>query len=227
MATAPNLFTTAKVLETKATAGKKPVKTKTLLEGLELYAAIDHSIKWLTTALATAKTAVGEAALEKFVADGIAAKAKPENFDAEEGKATGNIQLKKRASTSGLNDIERDLCDTHKVPTVEVSDRAETFIFNPDHAKWLEVNAAKVSAALLKLGAPTDIIQMQTATTKTVTTDDSLAYVFRTFFKKPEVIAQLLPVVGTLAIKPKYAASEVDIINDDKALEVIKGFIGS
>lgn len=226
----PNLFTTAKVLETKAAAGKKSVKGKTLLEGLELYAALDHSIKWLKTALETAKATVGEAALEKFVADGIATKKQPENFDAEEGKATGNIQLKKRSSASALNDIERELCEEHKIPTVVVADRTEGFLLDmtvPGANEWLQKHADKLSAFLVKNNAPAEFLKQQTATTKTITTEDSLDFIFRTFTKKPELIAQLLPVVGTLAIKPKYKASEVDTANDDNALEVIKRFIES
>jgi hypothetical protein len=218
-----NLFTTAKVIKAKDTAGKKPEKSKTLVEGLEVYAAIDHSIKWLKTLLETSKFTVAEVANQKFIADGIKILGKPANFDGEEGDATGNIQLKKRMSTSGLNDIEKELAAEYKIPTVEVSDRPETYIFNPDHAEWLQKNAAKVSAALIKLGAPDDVIQFQNATTKTVVTDDSIDFVFRTYAKKPEVIAQLLPVVSTFAIKPKF--DNGDDGANDKALNVIKGFI--
>jgi hypothetical protein len=221
---ATNLFTTAKVIEAKGTAGKKSAKSLTLIEGLEVYAAIDHSIKWLKTVLETSKGIVAETAIQKFIADGIKALAKPANFDGEEGDATGNIQLKKRMSTSGLNDIEKELAAEYKIPTVELSDRPETYIFNPAHAEWLQKNAAKVSAALIKLGAPEDVIQFQNATTRVITTDDSIDFVFRTYAKKPDVIAQLLPVVSTFAIKPKF--DDGDDAANDKALNVIKSFIG-
>jgi hypothetical protein len=220
----PNLFDTAKVLETKASAGKKPAKSRTLIEGLELYAAIDHSIKWLKTTLETAKVTVIDAALEKFIADGIATKAKPGSFDAEEGKATGNLQFKKRSSASGLNPIERDLCETHKVPTEELADRPEGILWNQAHDAWLQANSAKISAALAKLDAPADIFLKQTASTKVVTTDDSIDFVFRTYAKKPDILAQLIPVVATLAVKAKYDAGD-DSVNDT-ALDAIKEFLG-
>lgn len=222
---ATNLFSTATVLEAKGSKAKKPAKSYVLVEGLELYAAIDHSIKWLKTVLETTKSTISETAIEKFVADGVKIGAKPANFDGEEGKATANIQLRKRSSASGLNDIEVALCNEHKVPTEQTSDRAETYIFNPAHLAWIEANGMKISAALSKIpGAPADLIQKQEATTKVITTDDSLDFVFRTLSKKPGVIAQLLPVVGSLAIKPKY--DDGDESANDKALEVIQKFVG-
>lgn len=221
---AANLFTTAKVLEAKGTKAKKPVKVTTLVEGLELYAALDHSIKWLKTVLETTKTTVLETAIQKFVTDGARLQSKPTNFDGEEGKATANIQLKKRASTSGLNDIELELVNEYKVPVEQVSDRPETLIVNPEHLEWLLKNSDKISAAITKIpGAPTELFQMQQATTKFVTTDDSIDFVFRTFNKKPEVIAKLLPVIATLAIKPKFDTADESV--NDTALDVIKEFL--
>lgn len=221
-----NLFKNATVVEAKGTKGKKTAKATTEVEGLELYAAIDHSIKWLKTLLETTKTTVIEVATHKFVADGVKIGGKPANFDGEEGKAVANIQLKKRSSASGLNDIELALCNEYNVPTEQVSDRPVTYIFNPAHLAWIEANGMKLSAALAKIpGAPGDLIQKQEATTKIITTDDSLDFVFRTLAKKPDVIAQLLPVVGTLAIKPKYEASEIASSNDSNALETIKTLI--
>jgi hypothetical protein len=214
MATA-NLFKNAKVIEAKGTAKAKPNKAKILVEGLEVYAAIDHAIKWLTTSLATAKMPIAEFASEKAIADGSKLKAKAwSSFDAEEGNATANIQLKKRSTNSGLNDIEKELVATYKVPVEVAADRPETFIINPERLDWINKNADVVSKALAKLGAPDDIIQFQTATTKTVTTDDSIDFVFRTYADKPDVIAQLLPVVGVVSIKPKFSGD---------ALEVLKG----
>lgn len=214
-----NLFETAKsVKPATSAAGKKAPAT--LIEKLEVYAAIDHTVKWLKTLGETVKSSINEVATEKFVTDGCALKKQPENFDAKEGKATGNIQCKKRASNSALTDIEIELANRYDVP---LTNDQKLFVFNPIHQAWLAENAAKVSAALAKLGAPTDIIATSGGD-KTITTDDSIDFVFRTYADKPEVVEALLPVVGVIAVKPKFAEGGETVNNT--AFDTLKAYLG-
>lgn len=220
-----NLFKNAKTLEAKGATAKKAAKTKTLVEGLELYAAIDHASKWLKTLLETAKSAVAESVTDKFIADGINDEVKLANFDGEEGKATGNIQLKKRSSASGLNDIELAILDRYDISVKEVEDRPETYIINPVHLGWLAKNGDKLSKFISKLDdAPADLFLFQESTKKTITTDTSIDEVFQKYASKPHMIRHLLPVVTTLAIKPTFDEGSDNA--NEKALSVIKAFIG-
>lgn len=223
---ATNLFKTASVIAAKPVAGKKPIVRAILIEYLEVYAAIDHTTKWLKGIAEVVKTSVVDAAKAKFIADGIAKKAKPDSFDGKEGDATAKLIIGKRSSASGLNDVEKELAAKYNVPVEVVADRPETFIINPEHLDWINKNGAKVSAALMKLGAPQDIIKFQETTTKTVTTEDSIDYVFRTYHEKPEIIEALLPVVASISVKPKFNAEESEDENKDAALEVLKAYLG-
>jgi superfamily II helicase len=222
---ATNLFTSAKTIAAKPTAGKKAAKVTTLIEGLEIYAAIDHSVKWLTTIGKTIKADIIDVVTEKFIRDGIAKRGAPVNFDGSEGAAVASIQLRKRSSASGLNDIEIEMAAKYNVPTETVSDRPETFIINTDHLDWLLKNSAKLSAVLNKFGAPPDLFQKQEATTKVVTTDDSIDHVFRNFHDQPSVIAALLPVVTVISVGPKFKAEDEEDLNNQGALALLKSYI--
>lgn len=215
---ATNLFTTAKVVA-KSAAAKKADTAKTEIEGLEIVGAIDHTIKWLTAVLESAKATVWDSASPKFIADGIKAEKQPENFNGFEGKTTANLQLRKRASSSGFNDIELELVNEHKVPTTT---SGGLMFVNPERMEWLMKNSAKISAAIAKIpDAPVDLFQVQP--TKTVASDATIDYVFRAFKKDPATIAKLLPIVSTFAIKPKFDTADEEA--NDKALAVINKFL--
>lgn len=216
-AATPNFITNAKVAPaTKKAAAKTEV---TEVAELELYAAIDHSIKWLTTVLETVKSGIfAETVVPKFVTDGIKAEKKPDNFNASEGAATANIQIKKRASNSAFNEIELAIVEEYKVPT----DTSGGLLYiNPTHMEWLVKNSTKVSAALAKLDAPSDLFEQQA--TKIISADTSLDYVCKQFKNSPDVIAKLLPIVGTLAIKPKFDTADEQA--NEKALALINKYI--
>jgi hypothetical protein len=142
-----------------------------------------------------------------FIADGVKGKQQPENFKGVEGYVEASCQLKKRSSNSGLDDLEIQLCEKHGIPTVEEVDRHECFVFNPAHADWLTKHGPAVSAALIKLGAPADIIQKQDEKKKVCVADDAIDVLF----KKPKaVVDQMLPVVSDLAIRPKVPAENLE-----------------
>ena len=209
----PNLFTTAKVIET-AKKGSAKAKTFLPVDGLEVYAAIDHSIKWLTTLLETAKAPITEFANAKWIEEGIKHKKKPGNFDGSEGDATGNIQLKRRASNSGLTDIEKALCEENDIP---LGTSGGNLMFNPEYTEWVIKNSAKLSAAFAKIeGCPADLIV--TTPVKDVATDESIDVAFKTLGKN--ALAEILPVLTTLAVKPQFDDA------NDKALSIIKSFAG-
>ncbi len=215
MATAPNLFTTAKTVVKKETA-KKAKAAEVEIEGLEIYAAIDATEKALKALKETARTKVTETAREIFIANGAEKGGKPENFNGKEGQATASIQLRQRSSASGLSDIEIEQLTKAGIPTEVVEDRPETFIFNPEHLDWLNKNGKEISKALIKLGAPADVLLFQESTKKTVTTDESL----KTLFTKPvKVIRELFDVVGTFAIRPSLK-------DEERAFELVRGIVG-
>lgn len=209
---ATNLFTSAKTLPAKAAKAKKAEVPAIEIEGLENYAALDALEKAVKTLKETARVAVTDAATDIFVNTGTKINAKPENFKAMEGNATASIQLKQRSSASGLTEIEAAQLDEAGIPTQVVEDRPETYIFNPAHLEWLAKNGAAVSKALIKLGAPDDVIQLQESTKKTVTTAESLDVLFA---KPAKTINELIAIVGSIAVRPSFE-------DQDKAFELVK-----
>lgn len=215
-----NLFATAKVLK-NAAKGKKPASENTLIEGLEVYAAIDHAIKWLKGLLETSGETPRAVAFEKFVNDGIKSGKKPESFNAKEGAGTANIQLRQKSSTSGLTEIEETICRENGVP---LGTAGGEFFFNPEHNDWLLKNGDKISKALASIkDCPPNLLVKKEE--KVIATEDSIPFIFSRFGNKPDLIATLLPMVSTLAIKPKFAVGSDDA--NDKSLEVITAFLGS
>ncbi len=216
MATSTNLFTSAKTVAAKTSKAKKATAPAIDIEGLENYAALDALEKAVKTLKETARAAVNTAAKDVFVDAGTKINAKPENFKGKEGNATASIELKKRSSASGLSDIEIEQLAKAGIPTEEVADRDETYIFNIAHLDWLAKNGAAVSKALVKLGAPADIIQLQEASKKTVTTTESLDVLFT---KPAKIVNELLTIVGTIAIKPSFE-------DQDKAFDLVRKLAG-
>jgi len=224
----PNLFAGLTTVKAK-TAGtaKKPEKAKTFVEGLEVYAAIDHTVKWLKSVQETFKETINSTVIVKFIDDGIAARKAPASFNGEEGASKANLQLRKRSANSALTEMEQEVLAKYGIPTETVADRPETIIINPDHLAWVIENSGKLSAVIAKAfpKAPADLFQKQEATTKVVVADDTLDYVFATFGKKRSVIEEVLPIVSTPAIKPQFLADPEDA--NEKALAIINAALAA
>ena len=88
----------------------------------------------------------------------------------------------------------------------EVVDRAETFIINPKYVEDTKL-MARVGLTLGKIpGMPADFIQKQEARRTTVVSDDSLSEVFA---KPTDKVAELLRIVGVIALKPTLANTDL------------------
>lgn len=220
MPTTTNLFDIAKTVS--PAKGKKPA-TKTFVEteGLELVGAIDHTIKWLESLKETAMLPVKEAATERFIDLGIITGTQPESYDGREGQVTANIQCKKRASNSGLSDIEKAICDEHNVP---LGTSGGEYFFPKEHQGWVEENGTKISKALQKIpGCPVGIIAKNP--TKDIATDDSIPFILKQFKAQRDIIEKLLPMVAVVATKPKFGAALDEEERNSAALAVIQKFL--
>jgi hypothetical protein len=205
-----NLFATAKKVPAKTATAKKSVEAVTVT-GLELFAEIDALEKTLEALKATARSVVVSEMVAYFAKNG------PENFKGAEGFATGSLELRKRSTTSGLNEQEQLLLAAHKIPTQVVEDRAETYIVNPTY-KDETLLLKKASATLSKIkDFPEDFFLYQESTKKTVVTENSITEVFK--LNDLDTIKSLIPVVGTLAIKAKTTKA-LDKIIETVAAEI-------
>lgn len=212
--TTPNLFQNAKVAPAKKTAKRDKVQ-RVAIEGLETYAYICVVEKALKGLKETYRGIVEPQMMDQFVLDGKRINRKPDNFKGTEGSAVASCELRKRSSASVLTEVEENILSKHKIDVVPAETR---FVINPEYindSKLLQ----RVSDALQKVkDLPTDFI---VADTKGATvSDESIDQVF----SKPErVVRELLPIVGTMAVKPVMGELDLDtamvqltkVMNDD------------
>jgi hypothetical protein len=215
---AKSMFDTAKTLgETKTT--KKSTKQDIGVEGLKEYASICAIEKVLKTFKEVSRVAIDESMTKHFVDVAIDTKKRPDNFKGVDGNASASCELRQRSSASGLNDMEQETLRRHGIKTKVVEDKVETFVINPAYVADQKL-LMKISTILAKdKSIPDDLFLKQESNKKVVVDEDGFAEVFS---KSREALNELLPVVATLAVKPKLDG--VDAVRE--AFDVVKELVG-
>lgn len=193
------LFANAKSVAaepTKARKSKAPIRE---MSGIERHAAIDAAIKALQGMLEVEAERIKTEATGIFIEEGLKINRKPDNFKAVEGNATTSVELRKRSTASVLKPEEQVILTENKVPFEREVVTAEAFLINPAYTNDMAL-LAKVEEALAGVDLPADFLMKQEEKTRAVVTDDSLEAVFK---KSAEDAEMLLPLVATLALKPK------------------------
>ena len=200
----------------KAKTAKKSDKAEVSIAGLKNLASIDVMIAALEAARVTLEDQIKEQMHNTFVQDGEEIGKRPANFRGVEDGFEASCELRKRTSRSVLTEEELAMLEQNNIPYETIIDTKEAFFINPDYA----ADAAlmdKVSKALEKVpGLPNNFIQYQAEVSRKVASDESLDTVF-----KNGVADALLPVVGTLALKPKTGETDVNA-----ALADVKKILG-
>lgn len=197
-------FKNAKTLAPTAPA-KKGSKARQVeignLKNLATLVAIKKSVESMIEAF---EEDVKSQAVVEFVKTGAAAKARPDNFEGIDGSATASVQLKKKASNIALSAEEVDLLARFKIPTEKRTDVHGTYVFDPEALK----DEAKMEAIakLLEDAGHDDVIRYQEERSKTVVAEKALDEVFKL---DPVVIGDILPVIASIAVKPKVDEAEI------------------
>lgn len=193
-----SLFANAKTIAAPAPKAKKSTLETRPLTGMEEYAATIAAIKSLEAIAEAQAAALKEEMTTIFVNEGFETKKKPANFKGTEGIATGSCEMKKRSTSSRLEDEEIALFNTHKLPFEEVVANEEAFIINPAYTNNMEL-LAKVEEALADVDLPDDFLQKQEKSSKMVVSAETVEKLF-TLPNKDDITA-LMPLVTTLSIK--------------------------
>lgn len=209
------MFANAKTI--KPAAKKKATKEIVSIDGLEQLAAIDTVMKSLEALKETLAADVKSQMAVHFVKTGCERKARPANFQGEEGLATASCELRARSSRSALSPSEVELLSQNDVPTETVEDVAETFVLNPAYKDDQNLLATVQGALEGVDGIPADLFLRQEGVSRTVVSEGAIDAIFKL---DPDVANTLLSIVTTLAIKPKLAA---DL---DKAFEIVNEVMG-
>jgi hypothetical protein len=195
----------------KATKGKGKAKQEITIAGLADLATIKTIEKALAGLSATIEVDVKANIASMFVA--TADGKKPANFTGIEGAASASCELRKRSSRSALSVEEQELLATYNISTDVIEDVTEAFVINTKY-KNDQALLARVSEALKGVeGMPADFITHQAQQARVVTAASSLDEIF---LLENTATAELLSVVGTLAIKPKMSdvADAIANLND-------------
>lgn len=200
-----NLFAAAKKIEIAAPAkGAKKNKIRVETKGMAALRDLKTVIENLTALKEVFEANVKSAMEDHFVDAGVAAKARPDNFEGFEGEATGSCQLKVRSSASALSEDEIARLTAAEIPVETVHMSEEMFGFNNEHIKnpaIMEVLSKVISKAKINGEAlPEDLIVVIPARTKTVANDASIEALFK---KSQNEVRALLPILTTLAVNPK------------------------
>jgi hypothetical protein len=168
-----------------------------------------------------------------FVKNGCAKKGKPDSFKGYENisrigaggeeiilAASASCEFRKRSTNSPVSSEERAILEENGIEVTENVTVVDTFAFNPDLVAraaddtkvaefFEEVEAAIRKIVTKKLPGidPDTVIVHQEKVSKFVITDNSVTQVF---CKPTDVAEKLLPLVGTLAIKPTIATDNVN-----------------
>jgi len=204
-----NMFEKAKKVQTPKAEpkGKGKKKHEVEIAQLELFASVRAVQKALDGLVEGIEEEIKDDVAGEFITLGLREGKRPENFRGLDGFASASCELRKRSSRSNLSTEELKLLVDNGISYETVHDTEETFKINPAYfndSKLLE----KVAKALESVdGLPSDFIVHEEGKTRHTVAEQSLDQVFQV--QNAKIAAQLLNVVGTLALKPKLDSGSI------------------
>lgn len=203
-----DIFATANVVEKKTAKAKTKKAEVELSSDLTTLAAISTLMKSLEALKVTVEASVKLEVKNEFISLGFGKR--PENFRGVSNNAEASCELRKRASTSALSLEEQELCALHAIGTENKSE--DVYLFNPKLMKSQEA-MKKISAALSRIDLTNilgeDSLVLKSTDERVIVTEDAVDQMF--MIKSAVVREQLLPVVCTLALKPKLLTQDLKV----------------
>lgn len=196
---AKGLFSSAATIKAPVAKGRKAEVASIEMPGMERFAAIKAAIDTLTALAGVEEAALKGLMADRFINVGTTAQARPDNFKGLDGAAEGSCQLKVRSTASVLSEDDQKLLATHEIPFGSITKTEEAFLINPIYTNDMAL-LAKVEEALENVDLPDNFLMKQEKVSVSIVTEESLTAVFK---KTPDVAEVLLPVVSTMAIRPK------------------------
>jgi hypothetical protein len=196
-----NLFEQAKAKPVKIAKAAKTEEIHYDTPGLDKYAQIDALEKQLETLKKTLKAEVEGPMFDHFVEN------KGQNYKGKDVLGSkASLELRKRDSRRGLDEVELNLCAKYNISTQKVEGDFKINLAGLSQKKMEEVSKAISSVK----GLPDDFIEFDASKERTITTENSIDDIFK--LNDKEVIRTLLPIVGTTAIKARTPVSIGTII---------------
>lgn len=226
------MFSSAKVIAPKASAAKKSTKEEINIKNLRQFAQIKSLIASLEGIADSLDAGIKDEARDLFINMGMENGKRPDSFRGIDGDASASVELRKRSTASVLTDDQQALLATVGIQGETVTITQKLYGINPLYAENTEM-LAEVEAALSDI-VPADFIVLQEGRSKVVVNDGVMDSVFKTMEKQSNAAkteAQkeaaistaraLIECVGTMALKPKLAVTDIASIFDDVRAAVI------
>jgi hypothetical protein len=214
-----NAFAGLNAAPSKPATKKSGAKATVNIEGLKALAALDTMIKALEAAKSLFDTSIKDGPMtDFFVEQGRALKRAPESFTGVEDEATASCQFKAKGSNTTLPDEVAERFDALKVRYETVHDVPATAMINPAHAADEKLAAKLIKFIQKNDEYPADYLVIQEGRSRKVATEDSMVDVFS--LAREEDTRELLKMVGTLAIRPKFNGDHA------AAFEIVKKALG-
>ena len=201
--------------DAKKAAKKKDTKRQVAIEELKSLSAINMVMKSLEGIKSSIEDEVKQQIRTNFLEVGKALKAKPDNFRGvdkdDRESANASCEMKKRSTRSRLSGDEQELLDKHNISYSTEDDVTTTYLINPAYINDAEL-FNKLTAALVEIGAPTDLFQSQVGTPISTVTDESVREVFAAKVDD-ETRELLMQTVTTISVKSKFNGKLQDAFN--------------
>ncbi len=199
-----DMFATAPTTPTKA-AEKKAKKSKpelTIGRNLDVLAAADAIAKSMKGVIDAYGSMIKGSMTKHFATEGSTLGRRPENVSLTGDHSTASGELRKRDERRVLIVEEAEKLEAAGVVIEEKEIEPERFYFDNEILSDPEYRA-KVSAALslIDFGGKSPIVKQERVVAKVVS-EESIQQAF--VGKTADEAEQLLQIVGTLAIKPKF-----------------------
>ena len=179
----------AKNLFEKKTVPSTDIST---IPGLERLARLVAAQKAIESLIDTEDRIVKAEAIKRFIETG-----KKDSFDAIDGSAKGNIQLRKRQARSKLSGAEVDMLRSNGVTVEQVISQQESFSVNPKYAN--DKKLLKTVNKLLGKDVPEDFFVYQPEVSHYATSETSIGEALTSASAEG-----LIQIVGTVAIRTSY-----------------------
>lgn len=214
---AKNMFAGAKTVENPEVSKKgKKEAVRVPIKDLDTLAAINT----LVTTLNAVKTSIFEPSVKSdmrqyFIEETVSGDKRPENFRGVGKLSEASCEMRKRSSSSPLNETEEAILTKYGVSFEEVVISPaveERFFFNPDilkSAKLMKLISGKLSE--IPELANMDVIMRQPAKeaeTAKVVTDKSFEDAAN--LTDSDSVSQVLDIIGVLAVKAKMETNDMN-----------------
>lgn len=201
-----NIFATAQPVKSMASKPKKGEKELIGMDDIEQYSHVDAILKGLESVKETLAATIKAKALGMFIER--AKGRKPESFRAAEGDASASIEMRKRSTRSALTDEEVIVLEQLNIPVETSITVPRMFGINPSYCGDMKL-LEKVSAAIAAL-VPADFIVVQEEKSTRVVSDSTFDEAW-----KQGVSAEVVSMVGVIAIKPKLETTDIATLLQD------------